>query len=65
MRSEIRNERLRLVTKILMSKNEILQTGKISNDTLKIEKLNDEMSSINIIMSNGRTIQNRIIPIFI
>lgn len=64
-RSEIRNERLRLVTKILMSKNEILQTGKISNDIIKIEKLNNEMSFINIVMSNGRTIQNRVIPIFI
>jgi len=48
-----------------MSKNEILQTGKISNDIIKIEKLNNEMSFINIVMSNGRTIQNRVIPIFI
>ncbi|MDD3793744.1 MAG: ABC transporter ATP-binding protein [Candidatus Gracilibacteria bacterium] len=64
-RSEIRNNRLRLITKILMSKNEILQTGRIDSEIEKIETYSNEMSKINIDMSNGRTIQNRIIPFFI
>ncbi len=64
-RSEIRNNRLRLITKILMSKNEILQTDRIDSEIKKIETYSNEMSGINIDMSNGRTIQNRIIPFFI
>ncbi|MDD3145614.1 MAG: ABC transporter ATP-binding protein, partial [Candidatus Gracilibacteria bacterium] len=64
-RSEIRNNRLRLITKILMSKNEILQTDRIDSEIQKIETYSNEMSGINIDMSNGRTIQNRIIPFFI
>ncbi len=64
-RSEIRNNRLRLITKILMSKNEILQTDRIQSEIEKIEKYSNEMSKINLDMSNGRTIQNRIIPFFI
>lgn len=64
-RSEIRNNRLRLITKILMSKNEILQTDRISSEIEKIENYSKEMSQINLDMSNGRTIQNRIMPFFI
>lgn len=64
-RSEIRNNRLRLITKILMSKNEILQTDRINSEIEKIENYSNEMSGINLDMSNGRTIQNRIMPFFI
>lgn len=64
-RSEIRNNRLRLITKILMSKNEILQTDRINSEIEKIENYSNEMSGINLAMSNGRTIQNRIMPFFI
>jgi len=64
-RSELRNNRLRLITKILMSKNEILQTDRINSEIEKIEKYSNEMSGINLDMSNGRTIQNRIMPFFI
>lgn len=64
-RSEIRNNRLRLITKILMSKNEILQTDRINSEIEKIEKYSNDMSKINLDMSNGRTIQNRIMPFFI
>lgn len=64
-RSEIRNNRLRLITKILMSKNEILQTDRISSEIEKIENYSKEMSQINLDMSNGRTIQNRIMSFFI
>jgi hypothetical protein len=51
-RSEVRNERLRLVTKILMSKNEILQTNKIDKDLKKIDNLCRETADINVLMSN-------------
>ncbi|MDD2907123.1 MAG: ABC transporter ATP-binding protein [Candidatus Gracilibacteria bacterium] len=64
-RSEIRNNRLRLITKVLMSKNEILQTDRINSEIEKIETYSNEMSGINLDMSNGRTIQNRIMPLFI
>ncbi|NVP17661.1 ABC transporter ATP-binding protein/permease [Candidatus Gracilibacteria bacterium] len=64
-RSEIRNNRLRLITKILMSKNEILQTDRISSEIEKIENYSKEMSQINLDMSNGRTIQNKIMSFFI
>jgi len=64
-RSELRNNRLRLITKILMSKNEILQTNRIDSEVLKICKNCYEISKINIEMSNWRTIQNRVIPFFV
>lgn len=61
-RSEIRNNMLKLITKVLMSKNEILQTNRINSEIKKIWKHCDEMSYLNIKMSNWRTIQNRAIP---
>ena len=61
-RSELRNDRLRLITKVLMSKNEILQTNRIDNEINKIQRFCNEMSKINVEMSNWRTVQNRLIP---
>lgn len=64
-RSEVRNNRLRLVTKILMSKNEILQTNRIDSEIVKIEENCDETKKINILMANWRTVQNRFIPFIV
>ena len=64
-RSELRNNRLRSITKVLMSKNEILQTNNIKTEILKIKDFCDETSKVNIEMSNWRTIQNRFIPFMI
>lgn len=64
-RSELRNNRLRLITKVLMSKNEILQTNNIQTEILKIKDFCDETSNVNIKMSNWRTLQNRFIPFMI
>ncbi len=61
-RSEMRNERLRSITKILMSKNEILQSNKLEVDLKKIESYSVWMAQINIEMATGRTVQNRFIP---
>lgn len=65
MRSDLRNNRLRHVTKILMSKNEILQTWKIQKEIEKIEDFDNQTAQINIDMSVGRTLQNRVMPFFI
>lgn len=64
-RSEYRNDRLRLITKVLMSKNEILQTNRIDNEVDKIAKLCDETSKVNIEMSIWRIFQNRTIPFIV
>jgi len=61
-RSDIRNNMLKLITKVLMSKNEILQTGKINSEIKKVWKHCDDMSYLNVKMSNWRIIQNRAIP---
>lgn len=61
-RSELRNDRLRVITKILMSKNEILQSNKLENDLEKIKNYCQGMSKVNRDMATGRTIQNRFIP---
>lgn len=58
----MRNERLRSITKILMSKNEILQSNKLEVDLKKIESYSVWMAQINIEMATGRTVQNRFIP---
>lgn len=64
-RAELRNDRLRLITKILMSKNEVLQTGKIKSEIEKLDKYTYWMLDINVQMATGRTIQNRAIPFWI
>lgn len=64
-RSEIRNNRLKLVTKILMSKNEILQTNRINYEVKNIDELSKNSSEINLAMANWRIVQNRLIPFII
>lgn len=64
-RTEVINERLRLVTKVLMSKNEILQINKIDSELDKIKELWKNFIGFNVTMANWRMLQNRITPFII
>ena len=47
IRSELRNQRLRHITKVLMSKHEVLQTNKIDKEINTVEILDQKTSQIN------------------
>ena len=59
IRYELRNTRLKLLVKVLMSKIEILQNKKIKSETEKIRLVSEKLSSVNMDMSFYRTISNR------
>lgn len=61
-RYELRNSRLGMITKILMSKNEVLQTNRFDSEMQKLFNISYGLVGINKKMSNARMWLRRFMP---